>query len=151
MKLKRINKERVLRICSLTIHKLGKSKYKKDSPKILFLSNEKDGGSVFGEYTNYNNEIKIWWKSHSTSKEIALTFIHEYAHYLQFWPWYIRYMKAYSYEKNPYEIEAIRISELFEPEISRFTNDREWQKLLNQNKKLQHIYREISKKVEIAT
>jgi hypothetical protein len=149
--LKRINKERILRICTLIVHRLGKSKYKKDSPKILLLSNEKDGGSVFGEYTNYNNEIKIWWKSHSTSKDIALTLIHEYAHYLQFWPWYIRYMKSYPYEKNPYELEAIKISELFEPEISRLSSDQEWQKLLHKDKKLQCIYSEIIEKVEIAT
>ena len=60
-------------------------------------------------------------------------------------------MKAYPYEKNPYELEAIKISELFEPEISRLSSDQEWQKLLHKDKKLQCIYSEIIEKVEIAT
>jgi len=128
---------------------MGKSKYKKEFPSIVFLDGEKYGGSVFGEYTNYNNEIKIWWKTHSTSKEITSTMIHEYAHYLQFWPWYIRYMKKYPYDKNPYEVEATELSKFYEPEISKYSSEEDWKKLIKSNKKLKKIHESISRKISI--
>lgn len=147
--MKRINKDKIVRIWSLIIHRLGKSKYKQDPPSLVFQSDEKYGGLFYGEYTNYDNRIKIWWKSHTTSKEITSTMIHEYVHYLQYWPWYIRYMNKYTYDKNPYELQAVSISELHEPEISKYTSDHEWRKLLRKEPKLKKIYEAVSDKIII--
>ncbi len=147
--MKRINKDKIVRIWSLIIYKLGRSKYNQETPYVIFQSGEKYGGLFYGEYTNHDNQIKIWWRSHTTSKEITSTMIHEYAHYLQYWPWYIRYMNRCTYDNNPYEVEAIRISELYEPEISRYSSDQEWKKLIKKDLKLKKIYESVSNKIVI--
>jgi hypothetical protein len=146
---KRINRDKIARIWSLIIHRLGKSKYKKELPCLIFRPDEKYGGVFYGEYINYNNLIKIWWKSHTNSKDIILTMIHEYVHHLQYWPWYVRYMNKYKYDKNPYEIQAIEISELYEPEISKYSSDIEWEKILKKDPKLKKIYENVYDKIII--
>jgi hypothetical protein len=128
---------------------MGKSKYKSEPPVLTFHSGEKYGGMIYGEYYNDGNEIKIWWETHSTSKEITSTLIHEYTHYLQYWPWYIRYMKTYSYDKNPYEIEATNQANFHEPDISRLSTDDEWKKLIRRDKKLKRIYESVESKIII--
>lgn len=147
--LKRINKEKIVRIWSLIIYTMGRSKYKLEPPLLTFHSGEKYGGSIHGEYCNDLNEIEIWWQSHSTSKEMTSTMIHEYVHHLQFWPWYSRYTKMFGYDNNPYEIEATEKAEIIEPEISRLASDREWRRLIKNDKKLKRIYESVINRITI--
>lgn len=147
--MKRINKDKIARIWSLIVFRLGRSKYRREIPCLSFQSGEKYGGLFFGEYTNHDNQVKIWWKSHTTFKEITSTMIHEYVHYLQYWPWYVRYMNRYTYDKNPYEIEAVLISNLHEPEISKYSGDREWNRLLKREPRLKKIYETLSEQITI--
>lgn len=58
-------------------------------------------------------------------------------------------MNRYTYDNNPYEVEAIRISELHEPEISRYSSDLEWKKLIKKDFKLKKIYESVSDKIVI--
>lgn len=126
---------------------MGKSKYHEDTPYLVFQSGEKYGGLFYGEYTNHDNQVKIWWKSHTTSKEITSTMIHEYVHYLQYWPWYVRYMNKYTYDKNPYELQAVSISRLYEPEITRYCSDSEWKRLIRKDSRLKRIYETVENKI----
>lgn len=92
-----------------------------------------------GEYLYKENEIQIWWKPHSDFKDLASTILHEYTHYLQFWPWYSRYQKIYSYEKNPYEVEA-NLSESVAPDFIKDISDDNWNYHIKRNPKLRKIY-----------
>lgn len=74
--------------------------------------------------------------------------LHEYAHYLQFWPWYVRYREMYKYDDNPYEVEA-RIMEKEAPDLIRMISPEEWSKAVKKKKKLLRIYRDINKKIII--
>ena len=145
--MERINKDRILRICSIIIHTQGRSKYRSDFPVIhLFKSNKKN--SNYGEYYNHTNTINIWWKDHEDLEEIARTLIHEYTHYLQFWPWYTRYKNNYKYENNPYEVQA-RQRENIAPGLVELTRSGLWDDTLRKDRKLASIHRKINEMVSI--
>jgi hypothetical protein len=135
--LERVNKDKVLRIWSLTAFHRGKSKYKKDLPKLVLLPDI--NGRVIGEYGNDENEIRIWLKPHSDFKEMTKTLLHEYTHYLQYSPWYYRYQKMYEYDKNPYEIEANKSEDMWTVLLSEVSDDN-WGSYLRKNKRLKRIY-----------
>ena len=147
--MKRLNKEKITRIWSLIIYIMGKSKYKLSPPDLIFHTGERCGGTIHGEYCNESNEIEIWWQSHSTSREMTSTMIHEYVHHLQFWPWYSRYMRIFGYVNNPYEIEATERAKFLEPEISKLSSDREWRKLIRKDVRLRKIYKLVENKITI--
>ena len=65
--------------------------------------------------------------------------LHEYAHYLQFWPWYTRYRNTYSYETNPYEIEAKKFESLA-PSLTKLVSDIAWKKEIRKNSSISEIY-----------
>lgn len=71
--------------------------------------------------------------------ELASTMLHEYAHYLQFWPWYTRYRNTYSYETNPYEIEAKKFESLA-PSLTKLVSDIAWKKEIRKNSSISEIY-----------
>lgn len=137
--MERINRDRVLRLWSLVVFKKGRSDYKKDLPKLTMFPGLNTAKRTVGEYLYKENEIQIWWKPHSDFKDLASTILHEYTHYLQFWPWYSRYQKIYSYEKNPYEIEA-NLSESVAPDYIREISDDNWNYIIKKNPKLRKIY-----------
>ena len=72
-------------------------------------------------YDKEDNIITIRIQGHRNIYNLANTIIHEYIHYLQ--PthanWYERYDAMYGYNKNPYEIEAYHIGELYAVECAR--------------------------------
>ena len=145
--MERINRDRVLRLWSLILHTKGKSKYKRDFPRVLFFKNNKKNRN-YGEYTNYDNTIKIWWKEHEDLKELASTMLHEYAHYLQFWPWYVRYKSKYKYDQNPYEIQAKNMEKMA-PLIVSLTRDEFWYKMLSRDRKLRDLYYKNQETIEV--
>jgi len=123
--LERINKNKIFRLWSLIIYLKGKSKYKKDFPELYFFygsKRERNKNLTFGEYSNEGNTIKIWCGPHTDFKDLASTMLHEYEHYLQFWPWYTRYKSMYSYENNPYEIRAKESEKLAQSLIKRVSD-----------------------------
>lgn len=145
--MERINKDKVLRLWSLIIHTYGKSKYKKDLPTVYFFygTNSK---SVFGEYYNQDNHIKIWFGPHDSLKDIAATMLHEYAHHLQFWPWYTRYDKKYTYYKNPYELQAKEMEKLA-PDLMEMICDKEWENIIRKKRDLPAIYNRARQMISI--
>ncbi len=141
--MERINKDKIFRLWSLIIHLKGKSKYGKDLPKLYFFYGAKKEGAkslTYGEYYNDGNMIKIWGGPHINFNALASTMLHEYAHYLQFWPWYTRYKNTYSYETNPYELEA-RKFEKIAPSLTKLVSDIEWENVIRKNTKIARIYK----------
>lgn len=145
--MKRINTDKIYRLWSLIIYIHGKSKYRKDLPFLRFRPG-KDTDITYGEYYPQTNTVEIKWKPHLDFKDLSSTMLHEYAHYLQFWPWYVRYREMYKYDDNPYEVEA-RIMEKEAPDLIRMISPEEWSKAVKKKKKLLRIYRDINKKIII--
>lgn len=144
--MERISKDRISRIWSLIVHKKGRSKYKSTIPSLsLFTGNS--GGKTVGEYLYKENQIRIWWQPHDDFKDLASTILHEYTHYLQFWPWYSRYQKIYSYKDNPYEIQANE-SEIETPDYIKNISEDQWQLNLRKISKLKKIYEQCEELIE---
>jgi hypothetical protein len=140
--LEKINKDKIFRLWSLIIHLKGKSRYKEDFPKLYFFYGSKRGVKkelIYGEYYNDDNIIKIWAGPHVNFNALASTMLHEYAHYLQFWPWYTRYRNTYSYETNPYEIEAKKFESLA-PSLTKLVSDIAWKREIRKNTGISEIY-----------
>ena len=74
--------------------------------------------------------------------------LHEYSHYLQFWPWYTRYKNMYSYETNPYEIEA-KESEKLAPNLTKMVSDSVWEREIRKNPDIARIHQITSQTVRI--
>lgn len=149
--MERINKDKIFRLWSLIINIRGKSRYKKDIPKLYFFHGSKREGKkslTYGEYYNEGNIIKIWCGPHIDFNEMAATMLHEYSHYLQFWPWYTRYKNMYSYEKNPYEIEA-RKSEKLAQDLTKLVSDVLWKREVRKNPGLLKIYNKYTETIII--
>jgi hypothetical protein len=149
--LERINKDKIFRLWSLIVHLKGRSKYKKDFPKVYFFygsKRESKKNLTFGEYYNDGNTIKIWCGPHTDFNELASTMLHEYEHYLQFWPWYTRYKNMYSYEDNPYEIEA-KESEKLAPGLTKLVSDSLWKREIKKTPEIAKIYEKSSERIII--
>lgn len=77
--------------------------------------------NLLAVYDREDNEIYIRIQGHRTIYNLANTIIHEYIHYLQ--PssggWYERYDKKWGYDKNPYEIEAKLLGDLYAVECAQ--------------------------------
>ena len=73
-------------------------------------------------FEDETNTIIIRARGHRTVKNFIRTLIHEYIHYLQ--PtkggWYERWNEQYGYEKNPYEIEAYYLSDMYAQTATNF-------------------------------
>jgi hypothetical protein len=150
--LKKLHTERIFRIWSLILLWRGKSKYKQSFP-LLKISNkvhrtEPKGTYKVAEYCFETNQVTVWWKKHSHFKELTSSLLHEYTHYLQFWPWYSRYANIHKYVKNPYEIEARESEKLTNIFIQCITNY-SWKKLLKEEPRLLKIYNKVSSSVVI--
>lgn len=74
--------------------------------------------------------------------------LHEYAHYLQFWPWYTRYQNRYPYKLNPYEIQAKEMEKMA-PLLIHLTREERWKKMLKKDEKLARIHRRVQMTIEI--
>ena len=135
--MERIHKDRILRVWSLIVFRKGKSKYKKDIPKLILITGS-NKTQIIGRYLPYENSILVWCKSHYDFKELTSTILHEYTHYLQFWPWYQRYAKIYTYKENPYEIEA-NLSESEAPSLIKEISENRW-KINVKNQEIRMIY-----------
>ena len=76
---------------------------------------DKHDKQSIGRYDPETNTISLKVRGHRTVKLFIKTIIHEYIHYLQ--PrkggWYERWNNQYGYYKNPYEIEAYYLSEMY--------------------------------------
>ena len=117
--------------------KRGKSKYGKPIPTLVLITKPNETRTI-GRYLYENNSIHIWFRAHYDFKELTSTILHEYTHYLQFWPWYRRYQEKYSYSENPYEIAA-NLSEADATNLIREISDEKWCYNIK-NKKLRKIY-----------
>ena len=90
------------------------------------LDYDEDDKQNIGRYDPDMNCISLKVRGHRTSKRFIKTIIHEYIHYLQ--PrkggWYERWNKKYGYYKNPYEIEAYYLSEIYAQTATNFVMDK---------------------------
>ena len=71
-------------------------------------------------YDREDNIIDLRIQGHRTIYNLANSVIHEYVHYLQptHGNWYERYEKMHGYQKNPYEIEAHLLGDLYAAECA---------------------------------
>ena len=125
---------------------MGVNNRRKSLPKISVRINfRKDETERFikGIYYSYENRIIIYDLNCKTIEDIVSTVIHEYTHYLQFWPWYTRYKNLYKYENNPYEVQA-RNMENIAPGLIELTRSDLWESYLRKNRKLASIHRKIN-------
>ncbi len=101
--------------------KFGKTKGK-SIPQIEWNWNvtEYQKLNMLAEYEKQDNLILLRVQGHRTIYNLAKTIIHEYVHYLQplHGNWYERYHCKYGYWKNPYEIEAYHIADLYAVECT---------------------------------
>ena len=151
--MERFNKDKIFRLWSLIVYTNGKSKYKSDIPLLVILPGAKSKRTKtdnFGEYLPSENLIKIWCGPHIDFADLASTMLHEYVHYLQFWPWYMRYKGMYTYEKNPYEIQA-REFEKLAPGLVKLTTEDEWLKFQRKNKGIIKIYEDSRSSINVKT
>ena len=101
--------------------KFGAAK-SKPCPELEWMWNDRwyQKKNLLGEYDRQDNLIQIRVQGHRTIYNLTNTIIHEYVHYLQ--PtkgnWYERYHKMWGYRKNPYEIEAFYLGELYAVECA---------------------------------
>lgn len=140
--MERIDRDKILRLWSLIVYIKGKSKYNKGVPDLIVLGGSKTKRSkleTFGEYYYTDNIIKIWCGPHIDFEDLASTILHEYTHYLQFWPWYTRYRNMYKYDENPYEIEA-KNSENLATDLVKMVSESVWRKFVRSNRKVLRIY-----------
>jgi hypothetical protein len=145
--LKRINREKVFRIWSLILLWKGISKYRNDYPILEIcgdhFSPQFKRTQIVAEYDPIENTVTIWWRKHKHIEEITSTLLHEYTHYLQFWPWYSRYSNLLSYSKNPYEIQAFE-SESDTQFFLQNVSDKPWKGLIKKYPSLKRIYNQVS-------
>lgn len=92
------------------VKRYGKSKYYKTYP-ILILSyskSQKYHGEFYADDTDdeLDIELVLYLNNLFSKRQIVLTMIHEYQHYLQSPIWLTRYYETTCYDKNPYEINA---------------------------------------------
>lgn len=141
--MERISKDKILRLWALVVYERGKSQYRGEIPGLIISAGTKNG-RTFGQY--FPNIIKIWVGPHLNFKEIASTTLHEYEHYLQFWPWYIRYQNMYGYKKNPYEAKAVE-AEYLAPFLIQGISDDSWKSLCRKNKEIKRLYSVLAERV----
>ena len=140
--MERVQKNRILRFWALVVYNKGRSLYRREIPNLIILPGE--NGLKIGEYLP--NTISIWTGRHPNFISIASTILHEYEHYLQFWPWYTRYLKMYGYKNNPYEIKAIEAEEIA-PMLLELIKDPGWKRMCRKNPGLVRIYDKVKKDV----
>lgn len=77
--------------------------------------------NMLAEYDKEDNLILLRVQGHRTIYNLARSVIHEYIHYMQptHGNWYERYHHKVGYWKNPYEIEAYHIADLYAVECAR--------------------------------
>ena len=77
--------------------------------------------NMLGEFDAGDNAIYLRIRGHRTIYNLAKSIIHEYVHYLQptHGNWYERYHHKVGYWKNPYEVEAYHIAELYAVECTQ--------------------------------
>ena len=104
-------KEHVIKVFKLCKKKLGKSKYRKEFPALLFIFDEDE--VMGGYYCHVNNIIEITYQGFDDSKYCfdyySKVVYHEFIHYLQSPIWFKRYYSmGHDYLSHPYEIEAYK-------------------------------------------
>lgn len=123
---KNLTDEQINEFLDLILHwcyKTFGAKKTKGIPQIEWMWNESryQKHNLLGEYDRVDNIILLRIQGHRTTYNLANTLIHEYIHYLQ--PtkgnWYERYDKKWGYAKNPYEIEAYYLGDLYSSQCVR--------------------------------
>ena len=127
--------------CVAWCYKKFGEKPKVDLPFIEWDFNnrsyQRDG--TLGEYDTIQNTIYLRITGHRNFYNLARTLIHEYVHYLQTEysdQLYTEYMKIYGYEDNPYEVEAVYISELYMVECTKWVLTQMMDSIKKQQRKL---------------
>jgi hypothetical protein len=110
------------------IEKFGINEHR-GNPYVCWEWNSLDGEQdkdCLAFFDDDDNTIIIRVRGHRTVKNFVKTLIHEYIHYLQ--PakggWYERWEEQYGYEKNPYEIEAYYLSDLYAQTATNFVMEK---------------------------
>jgi Zn-dependent peptidase ImmA (M78 family) len=108
MNIKDITRTEVLKALEFCVLEFGISKYKKEIPRIHFMTKNKMASDPIakGYYEPTKNLIVIFKCAHNSCVDLFDTMVHEYTHYCQDMSEYSRLCRSYSYDNHPYEIEA---------------------------------------------
>ena len=105
-----MKKDEILKLAESVIDwcakNVGYSKYYDDLPTIEV---EYDSlSSVRAEYCPLNNVVTLYAKENRSVRQVVMSVMHEYRHYLQCPSWLERYSGLYrrKQHKNPYEVDA---------------------------------------------
>ena len=93
------------------IAEFGESPYYKGWLPFLVIYHDAGDVGLLGEFDEDQETIFINLATHNTTKQVIMTMLHEYCHYLQHPTWYTRYANKYSYHDHPYEIQAWEFAE----------------------------------------
>lgn len=100
----------VIDYCSKII---GMSEFQKELPRIILYDRKCKcpiNKNCYGYYKETENIIVLFKPQHKSLISFIDTIIHEYIHYTQDMTKYDMLEMEYGYEKHPYEIEALKIS-----------------------------------------
>lgn len=88
---------------------------KRGAPDVEWSWNDRwyQANNYLATYDWEDNTIYLRIQGHRTVYNLAQSIIHEWVHSLQSPSWYERYHKERGYWKNPYEIEAHHLGELY--------------------------------------
>jgi hypothetical protein len=140
----KIDRNKILLILSWCQNKFGKSKYRKDFPKLRVYktSGIVTGNKLFGlknglfGYQGNNDVIIIFLGLHHSIKELCLTVVHEYKHYLMSekeWNMLYNNLKITNREdaiyKHPHEIAATKFENLWGPVCYKELKNKLYKKL----------------------
>jgi hypothetical protein len=96
--------------------------------KICYYENKK----WMGVFTSFNNEVRVYLKSHQNIPSLVDTVLHEVAHYIQNtsgkkeFKYYGHYNDVYGYEKNPLEVDSRRFAKKWTNDCLRYLAEKRW-------------------------
>jgi Zn-dependent peptidase ImmA (M78 family) len=117
MNVKEFNRNHALRVMNWCKRNVGVNYRRKYMPVLEWHNKSEDGDC--GDYDFEDNIISVYKSAHTSAIDIIHTIIHEWAHYLQSTKKYYEYSDTYTYDKNPFELQANYIADKYKFQCKR--------------------------------
>ena len=112
MNIKDFKRSDALRVMNWCKRNIGVNYRRKHLPVLEWYS-ARDWDWDCGDYDFEDNIITLYKGSHKSAIDIIHTIIHEWQHYLQSTKKYYEYADKYTYDKNPFELQANYIADKY--------------------------------------